>query len=54
MHTIRQNFKEQFSGVLSHDLLWENKAYKLKRSIAYDFYSNMKRENIKDYFSKNN
>ena len=26
--------KKQFSSVLSHDLYWENKTYKLKRSIG--------------------
>ena len=30
-------WKKQFSGVLSHDQLWENKTYKLKRSITQQF-----------------
>ena len=30
---IRRNLKGQFCSVLSHDLYWENKTYKVKRSI---------------------
>ena len=29
--------KEQFSRVLSHDLYWKNKTYKLRRSIMLVF-----------------
>ena len=31
---IRWNLKGEFSRVLSHDLYWETRTYKLKRSIA--------------------
>ena len=30
--------KDQIFGVSSHDLYWENKMYKRKRSISTDFY----------------
>ena len=30
-------WKKQFSGVLSQNQLWENKTYKLKRSITQQF-----------------
>ena len=33
LHVNETNLKEQFSGVLSHDLHWENKAHKLKKSV---------------------
>ena len=31
---MRRNLKETVSRVLSHDLYWENKTYKLKMSLA--------------------
>ena len=34
MHMNKMKFERNFSRVLSHDLYWENKTYKLKRSIA--------------------
>ena len=36
MHVNKTKFekKKQFSRVLLHDLYWENKTYKLKRSIG--------------------
>ena len=34
MHIRDEIWKKQFSRVLSHDLYWENKTYKLKRSVG--------------------
>ena len=36
MHVNKKKFERNSSlGVLSHDLYWENKTFKLKRSIAF-------------------
>ena len=34
MHVSKTKFEKKVSRVLSHDLYWENRTYKLKRSIG--------------------
>ena len=35
LHNLK--LKNQFSGILAHDLHWENKTYMLKRSVQFIF-----------------
>ena len=42
MQVNKMIWKEKFPRVLSHDLYWENKTYKLKRSINYTVYAYLK------------
>ena len=40
MHVNKTKFeKKRFPRVLSHDLYWENKTYKLKRGIIINLFS---------------
>ena len=40
---IRQIWRKQFSGVLSHDPYRENKAHKLKKSVNWTEYKNTRK-----------
>ena len=42
MQVNKMIWTEKFPRVLSHDLYWENKTYKLKRSINYTVYAYLK------------